>query len=178
MIWFTADFHLSHKKIIDYCNRPFKNIEEMDAILVNNLKSKLKSKDTLYFLGDLSFKKSAAEFLFEELKDIEIHFIIGNHDSKVVIKLAKEFCSSVSKLKNINCNNQSITLCHYAMRVWNKSHFNAWNLFAHSHGKLAPIGKQYDVGIDNNNFMPISFEQLVVIMEKQPNNFNFISQRL
>jgi calcineurin-like phosphoesterase family protein len=67
-----------------------------------------------------------------------------------------------------------ITLCHYAMRVWNKSHFNAWQLFGHSHATLSPIGKQYDIGVDNNEFRPISFKQLQLIMAKLPNNINYI----
>ena len=60
------------------------------------------------------------------------------------------------------------------MRVWHRSHYNAWQLYGHSHAKLEPIGKQYDVGVDNNNFMPVSFNELVEIMDKQPNNFNYI----
>jgi len=62
------------------------------------------------------------------------------------------------------------------MRVWNKSHYNTWQLYGHSHGKLAPVGKQYDVGIDNNDFAPISIEDLAKIMKRKPNNFNYISK--
>ncbi len=174
MIWFTADYHLSHKNIIKYCNRPCKNIEEMDKIILINLEKSVKSADVLYFLGDLTFKEKKAQEFFEKFQDIEIHFITGNHDSKAVIKLAEKYCSSVSRLKDIIIEEQPITLCHYAMRVWNKSHFNAGQLYGHSHGNLNPIGKQYDIGVDNNRFFPVSLEELHIIMNKLPNNFNYI----
>ena len=174
MIWFTADFHLSHKNIIKYCNRPFKSIEEMDDTILRNLKKSVKSDDILYFLGDLTFKKETAIVFFDMLEGIEIHYIIGNHDSNEVINIARQFCASVSSLTDIYLHEQPITLCHYAMRIWNKSHFNAWQLFGHSHGRLDSIGKQYDVGVDTNNFHPISFENLIAVMHKMHNNFNCI----
>ncbi|KKL95432.1 hypothetical protein LCGC14_1854620, partial [marine sediment metagenome] len=69
---------------------------------------------------------------------------------------------------------QPITLCHYAMRVWDKSHFNSWQLYGHSHGTLNGIGKQYDVGVDANNFLPVSFANLTELMEAKKDNFNYI----
>ena len=125
MIFFTADFHLSHKNILKYCNRPFTNVEEMNATVLNNLEHKVKQGDTLYFLGDLSFKKDTALIFFKKFTDIEIHFIIGNHDHTYVIKLAEDYCDSVSRLKEIQIGDQSITLCHYAMRIWNNSNYYA-----------------------------------------------------
>jgi len=62
------------------------------------------------------------------------------------------------------------------MRTWPKSHYNTWQLFGHSHGKLKGIGKQLDVGVDTNNFYPYTFEQLKEKMKNQPNNFNFINK--
>ena len=173
MIWFTADFHLSHKNIIKYCNRPFKSVAEMDSILIDNLKERLNPKDILYFLGDLTFKEKVAHEFFEIFEDIEIYYIIGNHDSSKVVNVAKKYCTSISQLKNIKIINQSITLCHYAMRVWNKSHYNSWQLYGHSHATLKSIGKQHDIGVDNNNFFPVSFEDLVGIMKNKQDNFNY-----
>ena len=185
MIWFTADYHLSHRNIMKYSNRPFNDVNEMDETIFSNLESKVKKRDILYFLGDLTFNIRKAHEFFERFENVEIHFIVGNHDNKKTIKIARERCTSVSHLKEISLTEKgprtpestethAITLCHYAMRVWNKSHFNSWQLYAHSHGKLNPLGKQYDVGVDNNNFMPVSFNQLIKIMENQQNNFNFI----
>ena len=138
MIFFTADFHLSHKNILKYCNRPFENIEDMNRTILQNLEKSLRPKDTLYFLGDLTFKEKVAHEFFEKFSDIEveIHFIVGNHDSKGVIKIAQEYCSSVEHLKNIKIGGRHITLCHYGMLVWDKSHFNSWQLFGNSHGRL------------------------------------------
>jgi calcineurin-like phosphoesterase family protein len=60
------------------------------------------------------------------------------------------------------------------MRVWNLSHFNAWQLYGHSHGTLEPRGKQYDVGVDSNAFKPVSFTYLKKIMEDAGNNENYL----
>ena len=59
------------------------------------------------------------------------------------------------------------------MRVWPKSQYNSWQLYAHSHGNLDPIGKSWDVGVDVNNYEPLSFDEIESIMKKRPNNFNF-----
>lgn len=144
----------------------------MNATILNNLEHKVKQGDTLYFLGDLSFKKDTALMFFKKFTDIEIHFITGNHDHTYVIKLAEKYCDSISRLKEIQIEDQSITLCHYAMREWNKSKYNAWQLHGHSHGTLDPFRYQYDIGIDNNNFYPVSYQELIEIMNAKKNNVN------
>jgi calcineurin-like phosphoesterase family protein len=62
------------------------------------------------------------------------------------------------------------------MRTWHRSHYNAWLLYGHSHGRLPPIGKSWDVGVDNNNFTPISFEQVKDIMKARPDNPNLVKR--
>jgi hypothetical protein len=51
-IWFTADFHFGHSNIIRYCNRAFRNVEEMDQTILERLNASVKANDILYFLGD------------------------------------------------------------------------------------------------------------------------------
>ena len=67
-----------------------------------------------------------------------------------------------------------IVVCHYAMRVWARSHYGSFQLYGHSHGKLAPQGKQWDIGVDNNNFYPLSFDEICLIMQGRPDNFNLV----
>jgi calcineurin-like phosphoesterase family protein len=64
---------------------------------------------------------------------------------------------------------RDITLLHYALRVWNKSHYSSWHLYGHSHGSLPddPNSMSFDVGIDCHNYTPISFEQVKAIMARK-----------
>lgn len=174
MIWFTADLHLGHANIMKYCHRPFSSVEEMDHAIMRNMKASIKPGDSLYFLGDLAFKYETAQAFLEGLCNIDIIFIQGNHDSREVLDMAHVLGCEVTPLKTIKIDGQKIVLCHYAMRVWDDSHFNSWQLYGHSHNTLPPIGKQHDVGIDSNAFKPISFEDLKLTMAIKPDNPNFI----
>ena len=90
-IWFTADFHLGHKNIIRYCNRPFQTVEEMNQEILERLNSRAKANDILYFLGDFCIgpKVRAAE-LRQKIRCKKIFALAGNHD-KETRKLTQEF---------------------------------------------------------------------------------------
>lgn len=148
----------------------------MDNLILDNLKSSIKPGDDIYFLGDLSFNLEAAKEFLSIVKKCNLTFIKGNHDKSQVLQELKSHKVPIYALKTITFKDQPIVLCHYSLRVWDRSHFNAWQLYAHSHGTLPPIGKAYDVGVDNNNFEPVSIVDLFKIMENHPNNFNYIEK--
>jgi calcineurin-like phosphoesterase family protein len=173
MIFFTSDTHLGHYNIIRYCNRPFQSAEEMDEVIVSNWNKVVNSSDTVYHLGDFAFRDPK---LYRERLNGHIVLIRGNHDFKRLNKSNFSLFESVHDLLSIKIENMSIMLCHYAMRVWDKSHFNCWHLYGHSHGTLSEYGKSYDVGVDSNCYTPISFEQLKAIMTKKPDNPNWLKK--
>ena len=160
-IWFTADFHLGHKNIIRYCNRPFESIEAMNSAILERLNSAVKANDVLYFLGDFCIgPKARALELRREIRCKKIFAVPGNHD-KDTRKLTEEF-SWLGDLAEISINGQRIVLCHYAMRVWNHSSHGAWHLFGHSHGRLPTLDTSLsmDVGVDTHDFSPWSFDEI------------------
>ena len=57
-VWFSADAHYGHKRIIEYCDRPFESVDEMDRALIENWNEVVQPEDDVYFLGDftLNFK--------------------------------------------------------------------------------------------------------------------------
>lgn len=140
--------------------------------------ARLKMGDLLYYLGDLSFNKQDAELFFQAMKHagVQVHCIFGNHDYNIK-KIIKNKAVWSGDLKTIKIQNQSITLCHYQMRVWPKSHFNSWLLYGHSHGTLDNVGKMLDVGVDANNFNIWSFDDIKSFMANQPDNFNLVKEK-
>ena len=162
-IFFTADLHLGHANIIKYCNRPFESIQEMDRAIINNWNSRVQPNDTVYVLGDFCWHSESDYITILNGKKI---FIKGDHDSWMA--------DSTQRLMNIKVDNQAITLCHWKMEVWAKSHYGAWHLYGHSHGTLPPTGKSWDVGVDCNNFYPLSFSDVTKIMQERPDNFNLV----
>ena len=83
MTFFTADLHLGHSRILTYCHRPFISVEQMDAALIDNWNKKVGPKDTVYILGDFTFRvtEKRQEYL-DDLNGTKI-LIRGGHDKHV-----------------------------------------------------------------------------------------------
>ena len=54
-VYFTADTHFGHEKIIRYCKRPFHSAAEMDECIYANWATHVRPTDTVYHLGDVAF---------------------------------------------------------------------------------------------------------------------------
>lgn len=171
MIYFTSDEHYFHKNIIEYSNRPFNSLEEMHEVFLDNHNKIVSQKDTTYHLGDYSFDNNYDSVLDFIMKFNGGHvFLNGSHDYWLKSRLTK-----YRDIIEINPHTQPIVLCHYCMLTWPKSHYGSWHLFGHHHGKFTEnVGKSYDVGVDNNQYQPVSFDQIVEIMKTRPDNINLL----
>lgn len=173
MDFFGADFHFNHTNIIKYCNRPFSSLEEMNQTLIDNWNKKVTNKDTVYVIGDFCLGRASDYGSIRKQLNGNIVLITGDHDK--IIRNAPDFNL---KLKTpyfeFKKNKHKIILFHWCIRSWAKSHFNSWHLYGHSHGKLLPIGKSWDVGVDNNNYELLSYDEIVDIMKNRPDNPNLI----
>lgn len=163
-IWFTSDQHYNHANVIKYCSRPYCDVSAMNEALISNHNSLVSPRDIVFHIGDFSFANNEkTKSVYNRLNGTH-HLIRGNHDG-FNFKFTTDQDIMELTVVDVDNNKQLIVLCHYAMRVWNKSHYGAWQLYGHSHGTLPPIGKQHDVGVDNNNYFPVSFVQLQDIMK-------------
>lgn len=152
--WFTSDTHFGHANVIKYCNRPFADVETMDAMLVENWNATVGAKDEVFVLGDFALcHPKRVEELVKTLRG-RIHMVWGNHDKfRDNQAVAKLFVSNADLLE-IRTRTpadevQHITLCHFPLLSWAKSHHGSWNLHGHCHGNLAPRqALQLDVGVD------------------------------
>ncbi len=162
--FFTADLHFYHKNIIKYINRPFDNVINMNNHYIKKWNAVVDKKDNIYVIGDFAFTgRNNIEKLLRKLNGIK-HLIIGNHDDKRSINA--NGWKSINNLKQIKIEGQTIILCHYGLRFWNKSHYGSWCLYGHSHGKSEAINNSFDVGIDVWD-KPLSFEEVKYLINIQ-----------
>ena len=184
MIYFTSDLHLGHRKIIQHCHRPFDNVHIMDEVILDRINSTVGVDDTLYILGDFTFRGGKPADYVSRIKCQDIHLVLGNHDkrSDYIDNLSASRIdvgfTSVQEVKEIIYCNQRIYLSHYPHRSWPASHKGSWMLYAHCHSKLDNEDKNssrktLDVGVDNCvNYdkpfgQPFSFKEIQHIMNKK-----------
>jgi calcineurin-like phosphoesterase family protein len=171
-MWFTADFHFGHANIIRYCGRPFASAAEMDAAILDSLNAAVAPDDTLYFLGDFCMGIPANQYLAaateyrRRIRCRNVHLIWGNHDRRV--PGFAELFASAHDLLEVRLGGRLLVLCHYAMRVWNKSHTGkSCQLYGHDHGRLPELRGQltFDIGVDCWGFSPLSLEQVDEVLD-------------
>lgn len=167
-VFFSSDHHFNHKNIIQFCNRPFKDVAEMNETMIANWNRVIQPTDTIYHLGDFGFGD-----IGKVLNRVngKIHMVVGSHD--------KQIWDHKSRFVEIGriFEFEEFTMCHYAMRVWPRSHYNTCHLFGHSHGKLEGQGKSFDIGVDSWGFTPVSLDTVRKEMAKRPDNFNLVKTR-
>ncbi len=108
----------------------------------------------------------------------KIYLIAGNHDIKNLRQNYTKYFEQISMQMHIEVDKQKIYLNHCPFLCYGGAYSDTWQLFGHVHTSRHNTGKdvprlkmlfptQYDVGVDNNNFTPVSFEQVKMIIEKQ-----------
>ena len=161
MYFFVADEHYfhqskknSHKGVIHYCERPVKNLDEMHDLLITNHNEIVTPNDTTVHLGDFSFgTKEQTGDVIKKLNGNHI-FIRGCHDRWLKKSSPSRY---IRKINNIIFHGE-----HYPLRSWFASyHGFSINVHGHCHGRMEPLPRQWDVGVDNNRFFPSSAEYLI-----------------
>ena len=177
-IWFTSDTHFYHENIIKYCYRPFNSVEEMNQSLINNWNNVVKEDDVVFHLGDFAFDKWKS--IIKQLNG-KIYLIVGNHDEiKYPGHKIFDLFEGVFNQLYIQIDDQWIYLNHYPFLCYGGSYNNnpVWQLHGHTHSGPNCNGKdacrlkitfpyQYDVGVDNNNYTPISYNQIKEIINNK-----------
>jgi len=165
MIYFTSDLHLGHRGIIAMQDRPFVSVAEMNQVLLANYNTVVHRDDTVYILGDIChhLKLSSANEMIAQMNGKKI-LITGNHDKKYDESLFREICD----FKTTSLNGIYFSLMHYPMLSWPKKNSGSIHLHGHIHAG-EEYNRQnrkedvfrYDVGVDANNFYPVSVKQII-----------------
>lgn len=167
--WFTSDWHIGHKNILKYDDRPWDTVEEMNEGILEKFNSLVTPKDFVFFLGDFAFN---VEQGIDILNRVNGHWIYirGNHD-KNIDRIIEESENEmiIHEILETKVNKKEMTMCHYPMVSWNKSHYGAWQLFGHHHKKSYEEipGRRLNVALPLHDYMPWSFDEVREYMKSR-----------
>ena len=158
MIFFTSDQHFGHANIIQYCNRPFSSVEEMDVEMIKRWNEVISDDDIVYHLGDFTLGNDIHKFLRRLRGNIHFVTLDFHHDTRWIKDNPDVTSNPILFIKVEDVN---IMLCHYPIAVWERSHYGSWHLYGHVHRKdfILP-GFTMNIGVDHHNFYPVSLDKV------------------
>lgn len=178
-IFFTSDLHFGHYNILKYCKRPWNTVEEMDEALINNWNETVPKDGIVFNLGDFAFAANSKWKKILEQLNGEHHLILGNHDiARYPGHQILNLFAGVYQQLHLKIENRHVILNHYPFLCYGGTYLTepVIQLYGHVHTKPNGVeGKddsrlkyifnsQYDVGVDNNDYKPISWKQIKEII--------------
>lgn len=170
MKYYTGDLHFGHNNVLRFDNRPFKDIDEMDRVLIENWNSRITKNDQVYILGDVAFhNEKPYSWYLSQLKG-QKHLIVGNHDRKLLKDNdAMQYFVSIDYYLEITDEKKRLILSHYPIAEWNGFHRESYHLYGHIHNNTKDTYqymKQFDralnAGCMINGYMPVTFNELII----------------
>ena len=181
--FFTSDLHFNHFNICKYCHRPFETRQEMNQTLIDNWNNAVPDDSIVVCCGDFTLEHKENLKGYEKLASKlngRILLVRGNHDRVPLVTEdvpGSKFIAIVD-LAMLHIDGIKIMASHYPLLAYPAN----YQVFGHVHtmadglvhGTDGPIMNkltktQYDVGVDQNNFTPISYWQLCDIFTAKNN---------
>lgn len=194
MRFFTSDTHFGHANIIKYCNRPFKDYEHMDEVLIQNWNSVIGPEDEVFHLGDVALGPwERWDNILPRLNGWKV-LVIGNHDrifrgeskakqDRFTPIYGEWFQVMTDEVKNLPLSNgHKVNLSHfpYDGDSHDEDRYNEFRLpdegktLIHGHTHMDQIVTrskagtlQIHVGQDAFDYFPVSEDQVIKIIESQ-----------
>lgn len=164
--YFISDTHFCHKSVLQFENRPYNSVEEMNKGLIKQWNNQVGNDDFVYHLGDFSLGSLEETINILEQLNGKIVLIKGNHDkSKHYKKINKlgllhEYHPVGIEMKY---NKKQMWLTHYPMEIGLRP--RKFSISGHIHSHESTWDNQINVGVDSPHFKHKPFGELIAIDE-------------
>lgn len=163
-IWFASDHHFFHENILKFKDendnpvRPgFSSMEDMNETLVKNHNSVVEFSDTVFFLGDVTWRVDATQNIFSRLNGKKM-LIVGNHDNPKSVDLTKWF-DKVMLWRVFR--EHSLIATHLPLHESAFRHGTKFNLHGHCHSDPDISKNHLNVSVERTNYTPISLDDVL-----------------
>lgn len=170
---FYSDPHFGHRAIIEYCCRPFRNVDEMNEELVRRYNEAVTDDSLVLWCGDVSFMKpDATEAILSRLRGRKA-IVIGNHDRSAAWYIDRGFEFAKREI-SFTMGGQRFRACHFPemghtadRRGKNRPVLRQgeWLIHGHTHSGTKLSGRHVHVGVDAWEYAPASARQIIELVE-------------
>ena len=125
-IFYISDMHIGHQNVLRHDNRPFTDINHMQAVMTANWNSTVSDSDEVYILGDFAWKNAQGLEMLSQLRGKK-YLILGNHD-----KPTEEMKACFQWVKDyavIQDDETQVVLSHYPIAHWYNQYRGAVHLY-------------------------------------------------
>ena len=183
--WYTADLHFGHARISEYCSRPFADVAAMNEGLIANWNATVAHEDTVWVLGDVAMGHIAETLpLVRQLHGRKV-LVPGNHDrcwQGHGAKAAKwdsvyreaGFAEILHGRVEILLEDVPVRICHFPYQrpdgpcekyhPWRPRPDGGWLVHGHVHEAWHVRDKQFNVGVDVNDYHPVSVGEILRVI--------------
>ena len=155
-VLFISDTHFGDHRVLNLYPRPFGSVAEMDVAMIERWNAIVGPEDEIWHLGDFARTAALAAEILPRLNGTK-HLILGNNDP-----LPQPECwESIAHYAELRVDAVDLVLCHYPFRRWKGMDRESVNLHGHSHGRLNPLPRQFNVGADVRDFRPVTLGELL-----------------
>lgn len=187
--WFTSDLHLGHRNILEYCNRPWSDVAEMNRGLIDGWNALVAPDDTVFVLGDFAMGTIAETLpLASELVGRKV-LVAGNHDrcwhghgrraqGWTERYLDAGFDEIVQGATTLDVGRHTVTLCHFPYEgdsgevdrfvEYRPTDDGGWILHGHVHDTWAVNGRMINVGVDVRGYQPVALDAIADLIDCRP----------
>jgi calcineurin-like phosphoesterase family protein len=172
--YFSADWHLFHRQIIEYCSRPFKNIREMHEFIVIEHNKTVKETDQFWLIGDVTMLGPShgqrVQKVLEKFNG-QMHLVLGNHDTWKPQMYIDYGFASMHTVMWFEAEGYRFYLAHDpSMYTVIENDPKAVLLCGHIHKlfkTLLPEKRVINVGIDVWDYKPVSGETILNLLSEK-----------
>lgn len=175
--WFTADLHFGHRNIIDYCRRPFPDVDSMNRALVEHWNDPVDPDDTVWVLGDFALGTISETLPIAAELHGRMVLVTGNHDrcwsghgaraeGWTERYLDAGFEEIVQGTTPAVVGGFPVVMCHFPYVGDSHDHdrftehrpadTGEWLLHGHVHDRWSQNGRMINVGVDVADYRPVA----------------------
>lgn len=181
MRYFTSDLHFWHTNVIEFCSRPWPDVESMNAGLIENWNKTVTEDDEVYMLGDMFFSGTQRSAIILKQLRGKKYWIMGNHDwGKIKKHRAVEFgiewmCDKFC----VRIGREDVKLSHFPyagsgdhteMERYTEHRYEddgGWLLCGHVHQMWKQKKRMINVGVDVWDYKPVAEAEILKLIESE-----------